>query len=268
MKKYILTFLAAVLGTGAAFAQDGKFPLDSVLNPSVSNLSVSASVGIESQYVFRGEKLAGISLQPEVQLSYPIAGFDVYGGAWANTPLQKKTPYEGAEVDLCAGANYQISALTLDLGYVYYWYTDNAPDSINHDQDVYFGISLDTSSFLRGFNLNPALYYFYNLDLKQHVIEASLGHEFELGALAGIEALTFPVRGYLGWLTADEYNGIPDNKYSYWYAGATADVAYALTEFCKISAGVRYSYKHHGDETLNIDDKHEIWWGAKVSFGF
>ena len=86
MKKTIIS-LAAIAASCAAYSQDGQFPLDSLKNPSVDYVSVSASVGFESAYVFRAEKLANYSIQPEVEVGYTIAGFDLYGGAWANTPL-------------------------------------------------------------------------------------------------------------------------------------------------------------------------------------
>ncbi len=274
---------ASIIGilalASAAYSQDGNFPLNSITNPSLSNLKVSAAVGFESEYVFRAEKLAGLSIQPKVELGYNIAGFDAYAGAWMNSPLEKQRNSAGdlvnlEEVDLYAGMSYSYGSFTVDLGYTYYWYpSDN--DGATRDSEVYAGIMMDTASYL-GLNLNPSVYYFYNFQLEQHTIEASLGYELQLGSYVGLPKLTLPLRAYFGYLTADRRNGdqdygSPDLKGSYMYYGGSADIAYAITDYCTISAGVRYSqrFEESGDAGA-ISDRGErkFWYGAKVDFGF
>jgi len=282
MKKYILTLLSFVLIASATHAQNGMFPMDSIKNPSMSLVRVAAEVGIESEYVFRGEKLAGSSIQPKVEFAYPVAGFDFYAGAWANTPFSKSNMNSFTEVDLYVGVNYQYKMMNIDLGYIYYWYTDEKPHgTMDRNQELYFGITGDTAAVLDGVNLNPSLYYFYDWTKEQHTLEFSVGYDTPVGQIAlgdNWGALTFPVRVFAGYVHAQKPFGdhfipvIPKNNY-YFYCGVTADVAWAITDFCRISAGVRYSYSNNDYAWYSyigndVNDKSHIWWGAKVAFGF
>ena len=280
MKK-ITTLLGLLSFAGAAFAHDGNFPLDTLTSPSLSNFKVSASVGFESEYVFRAVKLAGYSVQPKVEIAYPVAGFDLYGGAWMNAPVQSQRNSSGElsnlqEIDFYAGATYAYQMLTFDVGYTYYWYPSDKAD-ISRENEVYFGITGDSASFLGGVNLNPSVYYFYNFQLEQHVIESSLGYEFEVGSYVGVNGLTLPLRAYFGWLSADRANGdqdysagSADSDASYFYYGGSADIAYAFNEYCTVSAGVRYSqhFNRHGDARSMDSGERRLWYGVKVDFGF
>ena len=286
MKK-LTAILALCLASLVSFGQDGSFPVDTILNPSLSNFRVAASVGAESEYVFRGEKLAGFSIQPKVEFAYPVLGFDLYAGAWMNSPVNKQLSDNGTlenleEIDLYAGVTYSWGPVTVDVGAVYYWYpSDNA--GINRDYEAYTGVTFDTSAYLSGINLNPSVYYFYNFTLEQHTIEASLGYDAPVGAwLMGWEKLTMPIRAYYGYSTADKINGDQmmnlgrnyERAYNYW--GASIDIAYAITEYCTVSAGVRYSQTFNANGDYDPDEDYDysslsqrrLWWGAKVDFGF
>ena len=277
MKK-ITTLLGLLSFAGAAFAQNGNFPLDTLTNPSLSNLKVAASVGFESEYVFRGVKYAGYSVQPKVELAYPVAGFDVYAGAWMNAPVQSNKNSAGdlqnlQEIDFYTGAAYSYEMITVDMGYTYYWYTAET-DGKNRENEVYAGFTFDTASFLEGVNVNPSIYYFYNFQTQQHVVETSVGYEFTAGSYLGVDGLTMPLRAYCGWLSSDRFNGDqtmgPDLNASYMYYGASADVAYAFNEYCTISAGVRFSqhFNRHGEARELQGSEKRLWYGVKVDFGF
>lgn len=280
MKK-ITTIAALVAGfCGTVFAQDGSFPSNSILNPSMSLFRVSTAVGYESEYVFRGEQRADDSIQPKVEIAYPIFGFDLYCGTWMNFPIDREgqgSYNQLTEIDFYAGLNYSFGAFSIDFGGIYYWYPDQ-PYYMSGNTEVYVGLSMDTSSYLWGINLNPSVYYFYNFDLEQNVIEFSLGYELPIGnLLMGWNSLTMPLRGYAGWLTAERRNGDQDPtgykwKDSYMYFGCSADIAYALTQYCTISGGVRFSYNDNGAENLyydySIGGEKNLWFGAKVDFGF
>ncbi len=259
-------------------------PSDNAVEPnacvpemSMSLLSVSATVGYESAYIFRGEKYAGHSIQPGVEFAYPICGLDIYAGAWSSSPVQGSKKDELTELDLYAGATYNYGALTFDVGYIYYWYPEVDGDEISRDMEVYCGVTLDTSSFL-GININPSAYYFYNWILKQQVVELSLGYDTPIGEwLIDNEKLTLPLNLYGGYLSAGrkygDYGG-PSEGVTYFYLGASADIAYALTDYCTISAGIRYSVRNGGNEGEPVDHamlygrENNVWFGAKVSFGF
>lgn len=292
MKKFISAL--AMMATSVSFAQTIDAPLTTISSTlqggaslvqdvapdlSISLLSVSAAVGYESQYMFRGEKFAGHSIQPKVEFAYPIYGFDLYVGAWANTPIQGS---KGGltEIDLYGGVNYYYKSLRIDVGYIYYYYTDTdlTRNNISRDMEVYVGGAFDTSAYLNGINLNPSVYYFYNWILKQQVVEVSLSYALPVGEwLLDDGRFTLPVSVYGGYLSASRKNGdngAPNEGVTYFYWGASADLAFSITDYCTISGGVRYSMREGGNEGDPDQDyrllgrENNFWFGGKVDFGF
>ncbi len=245
---------------------------------SVELLSVSAAVGFESEYVFRGERRSSSAIQPKVELAYPLYGLDFYVGAWSSSPVKGDNASNLMEVDLYGGVNYYVGPLRLDLGYIFYWYPsdDLRPGQRTRDMEVYIGASFDTASYLWEVNLNPSVYYYYNWILQQHVVEVSIGYNVPIGYwLWNYPRLTLPINIYGGYLTAGQKLGDVAQKDSatYWYYGASADIALAITEYCTISAGVRYSYRSGGNEgeagnTTLLGRENNFWFGGKVDFGF
>ncbi len=246
---------------------------------SLSLLSVSAAVGYESQYMFRGEKFAGHSIQPKVEFAYPVYGFDIYAGAWANTPVEGN---KGGltEIDIYGGVNYYYKSMRLDVGYILYYYpdSDQTHNKLSRDMEVYVGGAFDTSAYLDGINLNPSAYYFYNWILKQQVVEISLSYSIPVGEqLLDDARFTLPVSVYGGYLTSGRKNGdngSPDSGVSYFYWGVSGDIAFAITDYCTISGGIRYSMREGGNEGDPVDHyplqgrENNLWFGGKVDFGF
>ena len=278
MKKLITSAFAAAAALFSAHAQDGTFPMQSLYNPSLEYLHASASVGVESQYVFRGEKLANCSIQPQVELLYPVAGFDITGGAWFNAPLYGSKYDDLSELDLYADVAYKYKSLTVKAGYIYYWYTSGAgPNKRSNDMEVYGGISFDTAAYMFGnINLNPSIFYFYNWVLNQQTVELSFSYDFEIGELiAGWSKLKMPIGLYSGYVSAGD-KGRNGEGVSYFYYGVQVDLAYELTPFCTISGGVRWSQRSGGEDfdyfrltqyPLNGAESN-IWFGGRISFGF
>ena len=275
-----LNKISSTLQSGATLVQDSAALVQDVApDLSISLLSVSAAVGYESQYMFRGEKFAGHSIQPKIEFAYPIYGFDLYVGAWANTPIQGS---KGGltEIDLYGGVNFYYKSIRLDLGYIYYYYTDTdlTRNNISRDMEIYVGGAFDTSAYLDGINLNPSVYYFYNWILKQQVVEVSLSYAIPVGEwLFDDGRFSLPVSIYGGYLSAGRKNG--DNGsasegVTYFYCGATADLAFSITDYCTISTGIRYSAREGGNEGSPSQDyrllgrANNLWFGGKVDFGF
>lgn len=244
---------------------------------SLSLLGVSAAVGYESEYVFRGEKRSGHAIQPKVEFSYPLYALDLYAGAWYSSPIKGTKMGEANELDAYIGAVYYYRELRVDVGYIYYWYPDSDSYLISGDMEVYGGVSFDTASYLFGINVSPSFYYFYNWTLEQHVFELSLGYAFPVGGwLLDNDRFTMPVRVYGGYLTAGKKDDgkLGGQGCNYWYYGVSADLAYAVTEYCTISGGVRFSQRG-GGEGPQSDGSYELsgreknfWFGGKVDFGF
>lgn len=211
---------ASAFGTAAANAEE---------------LAGEVTLGYEGEYVFRGIQLASTSLQAAVDFAYG----DFYGGIWTSQPASDVSVNN--EIDYYAGYQFVVSDLiTADAGLTYYQYPD-APSSVAEDTtEVYFGLNLDAV-------LAPSLYFFYDFDLKQMTLEASVDHEFELD-----DKNTIVVGAYGGYSD-------PDDASSYWYYGISADIVYSLSENSSVSVGVRTS---GNDSNLGPNGRDANFWGG------
>ena len=146
IKKTALALASLVAGVSAQ-AQDAA------VSSEGSALSVTVDVTYVSDYVFRGAKLAGASIQPSVEASYG----NLYAGAWNSSSISDESV---SEIDFYAGYGFDLTEkLSLDAGVTAYTYDGgSADDSI----EAYVGASLDVL-------LTPSLYYYYDFDYEVSV---------------------------------------------------------------------------------------------------
>src|SRR5437763_17147105 len=79
-KNLLLTLLSAVsIGTLSSRAQTGA---------TVTAPTVTATVAAVNQYMFRGQRLSGGSLQPSVELGMGNGAL----GIWVNKPISEQVP--------------------------------------------------------------------------------------------------------------------------------------------------------------------------------
>ncbi|MEN9794243.1 MAG: hypothetical protein RJA17_783, partial [Pseudomonadota bacterium] len=139
MKKTLLAVTLAALTSGAAstvLAADSKAP--------APDFSVSANVGVFSDYRFRG--ISQTDRKPAIQ-----GGFDIshksgaYVGNWnSNVSGFGTAPSGNVEMDLYAGYKFEFSGLSFDVGTIYYFYPGSiafatgAPKVDTHE--IYAGI--------------------------------------------------------------------------------------------------------------------------------
>lgn len=264
MKKLI----AAVACAGVASAQ-ADF---------IEDLSISGSFAYESEYIFRGADLSDHSFQPGVEFGYGALGGDVYFGIWSSHEISN-TDDVNTEVDFYAGYAVGLDEfiedvpLTLDVGFTYYFYPDAgavAPPlfpttqvGIDRTREVYIGISADTL-------LSPALYYYYDFDLEQSVLELSIGHSIDLAEVADVNA-SLDLGAYWGFVdTGDVTGGQNDfitalfpatpTENGYSYGGISADLVYSLSENASASLGGRWAANNDGGK------EDHLWFGSTISF--
>jgi len=280
MKKTIATIAIA----GAATAASADF---------LSDLSISGTFDFETEYVYRASKLADQSFQPSVEFGYPVLGGDLYAGVWTNQPITPATTAItvggvpvgtaragiGNEIDFYAGYAYPVmDIVTIDVGATYYWYPESAGlGAINHTTEVYIGVSADVL-------LSPAVYFYYDFDLKQTLVEFSIGYSLDLGEYLGAEGVSIDTGAYLGLLNTGDTSGgadllgapgsDPSNGYT--YGGVTADLVYAFSENVSGSIGVRWSINNDGaDGTLAgngpanfFGSESQVWFGSTLGFSY
>lgn len=271
MKKIIATIVLAGLGATASQAQ-------------LENLSVTGTFDYESQYVFRSIKKTGPSFQPGLEVGYPLLGGDLYAGIWAALPITSDRSVlfnqdSVNEVDFYIGYAYPVTDIfTVDVGFTYYWYP-NMPSGalgtipglksgIGQSREVYVGVSADVL-------LSPAVYFYYDFDYEQTVLEFSVGYSLDLAEYVGVNGLSFDLGAYFGLLNASKADPLfvkRNNGYS--YGGGTADLVYAISENFAVSLGMRLSVNNDGKEnfanpgSFNRGGETQFWWGASVGFAY
>lgn len=154
MKVFLLTIVMVfTLSAGSVYAENSK-------------VSGSASVGVFSNYVWRGQKLSNsYVIQPSVGISYRGFGFNI----WSNIDSDYDNTFEHTETDFTVDYAFDIDRLSLDVGYIYYG-LEGAQDT----QEVYISAGYDIL-------LNPTLTFYYDFDEGEGgFIVASIGHSFEL----------------------------------------------------------------------------------------
>ena len=243
MKKTIALIAGLVAGASLATAQE---------------LSISSTFAWESDYIFRGERLADEYFAPAVDVSYG----DFYAGVWAALPVEngKENGDDLTEVDFYAGYGFGLSeTVSADVGFTWYTYPDSQDDFFDSNGttfEIYGGLSFEAP-------LSPAAYVFYDFDVEQLTLEASAGHTIELNESAGID-----LSAYLGYADRDDTSAVGDdpNSREWLYYGAGAALTYAFTENASASVGVNY---YGADEALEDDgSKSKFTLSASFTAGF
>ena len=239
IKKTALALASLVAGVSAQ-AQDAA------VSSEGSALSVTVDVTYVSDYVFRGQKLAGASIQPSVEASYG----NLYAGAWNSSPISTSTDFTGAEavseIDFYAGYGFDLTEkLTLDAGVTRYTYDGGSGiDST----EVYVGASLDVI-------LTPSLYYYYDFDNEVSTVEGSIGYSIPVDAIKA----SIDLSAKYGWVA-------PDSGEQRTYGVAGVAIPFTLSENATFTVGADYVVNDGGDF---IDgDEDGIVGKAGISIGF
>lgn len=171
MNKKLLALLASGLAALALNAQAQTAPAPATppapptptatpAVPEAPSLSVTFTPSVVSQYMFRGQRLGGPSLQPSVEADY--GNFAI--GIWSNVPLKDRVAgVSDPEIDPYGSYTISVNdSLSVVPGFTYYTYP-NAPT----DQGFYKGTfepSLAVNYTIAGLKLTPKIYYDFVLD--------------------------------------------------------------------------------------------------------
>lgn len=195
--------------------------------------NMSASVGYDSKYYFRGVQLADESMTVSLDVEFD----DAYLGMWTNQPIVGGFDNE---FDFYGGMGFELAeGISMDVGGTLYYYPESGSGSETFE--IYTGFAFDTE-------LSPAFYIYYDLDLEAFTFEGSIGHSYEMDENSSIDAAAF-------------YGYVDGDGFSYSYYGASLDVVYSLTDTSAASVGIRYTNGSNG-----LDD--DVYFGASVSTGF
>jgi len=248
------TLLALSLATVMATAVQAQTPM--------GNLTGTGAIAYESQYVFRGKKIADSSMQPKAEVGMQLsANSNFYIGAWANEPVSRRSgtgsaQFQQDEMDLYAGVYYDLPGnVAVDVGDTYYWYPEAGGSSVATPQGVpldrsdeaYIGFIYNTVSFL-GYNFNPAVYYYHDMNKDSNVVEISARYTWDLTPIVGFSGLSLQPHIYGGWdHTNREYGdqvtpGTTGNwRNGYLYYGASFDLNYMISPYCYLFGNANFA---------------------------
>ena len=244
----------------SAFAVLGGSSLSAQWVPTAAELSVTSDITFASEYVFRGVEAADHSFQPSVEVSMG----DFYAGLWTNLPtgdgLTEIQYYGGLSV-----AVPDFPELVLDVGFtVNHW-----PDqSLRRSHEAFLGTKV------RDFGVegvSASLYYFYDFDVRSHVVEGSVGYSFpleEFGLAASLDA-----SATYGLQSGSSIKGGLDNpirvarvQENYHYYGFSLEMPFHLNQNSTVTGGVHY----YTAEKLNGDwgRGQNLFWTISYTAGF
>lgn len=220
----------------------------------VNNLSISAAVAYESEYIFRGKYVSGHTISPIVDINYDLGyGFAAYAGYWGLYGVDNSF----GENDYYMGVAYTYADITLDLGYLGYTYNDDSRD----EHEFMAKVSYDTTELLGDFNVSPYAAFFYNNTL--------LTRTYEIGLSYSAPITKWLIDENWGSIETSAYVGIVDDNRDggYTYGGISADVVVAVTNNMNVSLGIRWACNNDNDDEISQKEQN-LWFGTAVSFGF
>jgi len=237
--------LTLTVGVSGVFAEGPK-------------VSGSASVGVFSNYVWRGQKLSNsYVIQPSVGITYNGFGANL----WSNIDPDFSDELEITETDVTIDYAFDIDRFSFDVGLIYYG-LEGAPDTA----EIYATVSYDTI-------LSPAVTLYYDIDEGDGGFAVfSIGHSFVLpkdmslnvGASASIN-FDNEVMGY-------DSNG--DTFTNFYNGEISASLSIPVTGSITIEPMVAYSFPLSNDaedalRAISDDGDKDIFYGGiTISLSF
>lgn len=230
---------------------------------NAQDVSWTASIDFNSEYVFRGFGLGAESIQPGIEAS--VGGFTF--GAWASTGVGEESVINADEIDLYGGYAWDLSPTTsIDIGATLYHYPQagnvfdigtGAGDASTFE--LYAGLGFAVT-------LDPSVYLYYDTTLETLTAEGSVGYSFATGPQTSID-----VSGTLGAVEPDQGDG-------YQYGTVGVAFSYAVTDNASLYAGLNGSVASE-DNFLDYEDflsnpagnnldSNTVWYGLGVSSSF
>jgi hypothetical protein len=211
-------FVALTLGSLPAFAED-------------DSLSVSADVGVFSQYVWRGYALSdeSIVIQPSVTLAYDGLSLNVWGN-YDTDYFDTGTDYNETDFTLSYNLSYEI--IKFGVGYIYY-------DLDNGDtQELYFKATFE------GY-LNPSLTFYRDIDAAKGLyVNFGISHSYAITNLYNLD-LSASI-GYYD-LKDDSYSKVHDGN-------ITASMTLPINDNLSMTPSLSYIVGITGDAKDKIRD--------------
>lgn len=231
MKKSAKLLGAAAVAVGAMLAG----------GTAQAETDVTFNVGVATDYIFRGVDQTGYYDEGQAFGGVDATSGSLYAGAWiSNTGTH---PAGFIEYDLYAGWKPTLGPVTLDLGLIYYGYTDSDIGGSESDLSTY-ELKAAGSVEASGVTWGAAVYWTPNFSGDYDGLDDNSGFYYELnaaytfsnnatlsGAIGAVDVDDYAVDGYTTWnvgvsypiidhLSIDaRYIDTDDDAFAYGYAG-------------------------------------------------
>jgi hypothetical protein len=177
--------LAAASALVAGYASAGSTaPIQSApaTVTSGSDLTGEVHVGYSSLYEFRFVDLGSDLIEAGIDLSYDLnENFGLSAGAWYGSVNDSQTFGNSFnELDLYAAASTNLGPVSLELGYIYYFFSDT-PGTVD-TQEVYLSAGMD---LFWGVNASATAYYDFDSNNGWY-LQPELSKSFEFTDCIGL----------------------------------------------------------------------------------
>lgn len=214
MKKSAKLLGAAAVALGAMFAGSDAAQADT---------DVSFNVGLATDYLFRGIDQTGYYDEGEAFGGVDATSGSFYAGAWVSNT--GPNPAQFIEYDLYAGWRPTLGPVALDLGVIYYGYTDS--DLVGNESDLStYELKAAGSISASGVTWGAAVYWTPNFSGDFDADDDNSGLYYEVNAAYTFEN-TATLSGAIGAVEVDDY---AVDGYTAWNVG----VSYPITEHLSI----------------------------------
>lgn len=231
MKKSAKLLGAAAVAVGAMFAGGAAH----------AETDVSFNVGVATDYIFRGVDQTGAFDEGQAFGGVDATSGSFYAGAWVSNAGGGATHF--IEYDLYGGWKPVVGPVTLDLGFIYYGFTDSDLGADESDLSTY-EIKAAGSFAAGGATWGAAVYWTPNFSGDFDGLDDNSGFYYEVngaytfsnnatlsGAIGAVDVDDYAVDGYTTWnvgvsypilenLTIDaRYIDTDDDAFFYGFAG-------------------------------------------------
>lgn len=223
---------------------------------AAADYTVTLDTTFVTQYMFRGIKLSGPSIQPSVELASGNAAV----GIWASDSLSNFNPGY-SEIDIYGGYTFAVSdTVSIPVGATVYWYPELDNPAHEATYEVYVGVDFA----FEGFSIAPRAYY--DFQLEGFTFEVSGGYSLPLEAIG--TSLDFSA--FIGTWSFDSLDETDtEGESGYW--GVGVEVPYQVADNATLTFGVGYhdgfSAKLDG-MSADFDTGGKVVFSAGLSVGF
>ena len=226
--------------------------LVSLLSLLITNLSfggIQTSTGFESEYIYRGDKIASNVATTAVALDYNNYYINALG-IW-----NIEDEVSSNKIDLAGGVIIDLPLSDLDVGLNVYLYPDNTNGETEYTYEPYVGINFELP-------FSPSAYLYYDVKLEQFTGEATLSNTL---LVESYEWLQVVPSVYIGYVDAGDLlpNTAGEEANGYMYYGGALDAQIEIADTVTLSVGVRYA-----DTNDFAVEEANFSWGTALNISF